>query len=372
MPGPEMIEIAPTKESVRARVAELIGDDAELLTRLQEIKDFNKKVRVNEVFVTDACNLRCDGCWFFEHGMDKEGVEVRDLVAVRSFARKLKARGVTGMLLIGGEPALVPDRIAVFAEEFPYVTVATNGTRPIPHQGLEHLGLLVSVWNGGEFDDRMRGHRPGGGAASGLFGLGLRAYRNDPRATWVYTLTAEGLSHMESTVQAIAGNGNQVVFGAYSDYGSSHPVRIDEDRRILDEILRLLEAYPETVIGHPYYYETLISGRSHWASFGYDTCACVSRDYPGNAERLENGHRVMPQMNTYRSDYTVRMCPLSGDCDGCRDTQATWVWILANMSRFLESTDRLRTWVEMAECYWRQFTWSPFHPAARTGGGVKS
>lgn len=370
MSSPTFVEITPTPESLRARVQEIAGDDLELLARLTRVKDFNKKLRVNEVYVTNTCNLRCDGCWFFGHGMDEDSVEIRDLDTIRAFAEGLKEQGVTGTLLIGGEPGLVPERLSVFADVLDYVTVVTNGVRPIPREGLENVALLVSVWGGGPLDDQLRGHKPSGAAMSGLFEMALRAYKDDPRTTWVYTLSATGLPYMESTVRAIAENNNQVAFGAYSEYGAGHPVRLDEDRRILDEMIRLKETYPKTVCGHPYYYETLVTGRSHWATFGYDTCACISVDYPGNAERLQNGNRFMPGMNTWRPDHTVQMCPLSGDCDGCRDSLGTWVWILANMVKFLDCADRLRTWVELAEAYYREYRWSPWHPAAKEAGGA--
>ncbi|WP_328939872.1 radical SAM protein [Streptomyces tauricus] len=167
------VELRPSRHRVLERVKELTRSDQELQDRLEAVKEFSASVRSAEVFITNACNLRCKGCWFFEHDMDKAAEEVRDLDTLRTFAQQLHAGGTTNVLLIGGEPALVPDRISVFVETFPYVSVVTNGTRPVPYDGFENIQVLVSLWGGGPIDDALRGHRPNGQPITGLFDLGL-------------------------------------------------------------------------------------------------------------------------------------------------------------------------------------------------------
>jgi hypothetical protein len=357
------VELRPSRHHVLDRVKELTRSDPELRDRLQAVKEFSASVRSAEVFITNACNLRCKGCWFFEHDMDKAAEEVRDLDTLRTFAQRLHAGGTTNVLLIGGEPALVPDRIAVFAETFPYVSVVTNGTRPVPYDGFENIQVLVSLWGGGPIDDALRGHRPSGRPMTGLFDLGLAAYRNDPRVTWVFTVSEPGLPHIEPTVRAIQDNGNQVVFGFYSDYGSDDPTALQEGDRLVGEMTRVWETYPDTVIGHPYYFNALVRGRTHWGTFGYDTCPSVSVDHEAHTDRLANGNPVLRGFNTYRADHTVQFCCTSGDCGGCRDSQAMWSWMLVNMHHFLDSKEQLRTWVEMAESFYRQYYWSPYRPS---------
>jgi len=39
-------------------------------------------------------------------------------------------------------------------------------------------------------------------------------------------------------------------------------------------------------------------------------------------------------------------------------------WLMVSLAHFLDSTESLREWVEMAESYWRQFVWSPYRDAA--------
>ncbi|WP_370942324.1 radical SAM protein [Amycolatopsis sp. cg5] len=361
------IEIKPSKERVLSRALELVAGDPALQERLLRLTGFSRGVRTAEVFVTDACNLRCKGCWFFAHGMDTDSVEIRDLDTIREFARGLRTSGVTHTLLLGGEPALVPDRLRVFAETLPYVTVVTNGTRPVPRDGLENVNVAVSLWGGGPIDDQLRGHRPNGGEVKGLFQCGLDAYKDDPRAVWIYTISEFGIPYMEDTVAAIAENGNQVNFGFYSDYGTDPEARISESRRAIDEMIRIQEKYPDVVIGHPYYFETLVTGSSHWADFGYQTCPSISVDHPAHADRLADGHPVLRGFNTYRTDHTVQFCCTSGDCNGCRDSQAVWTWLLVNMHRFLRDASQLELWVTLAENFYRQFYWSAYHPTKVDG-----
>jgi len=40
-------------------------------------------------------------------------------------------------------------------------------------------------------------------------------------------------------------------------------------------------------------------------------------------------------------------------------------WLLVSVRHFLNSREALQTWVELAENYWRQFVWSPYHARAR-------
>ena len=120
--------------------------------------------------------------------------------------------------------------------------------------------------------------------------------------------------------------------------------------------------YPETVVCDPYFIETLVAGRTDWGEFGYDVCPSVSQDHSAHEARLRNGNPVLPQFNVWAADTkTVEFCCTSGHCDGCRDSQAVYSWLLSSVKRFLGSPEQLRTWVEMAESYWRQFAWSPYH-----------
>jgi hypothetical protein len=136
-------------------------------------------------------------------------------------------------------------------------------------------------------------------------------------------------------------------------------------QKLIDEMLRVRALYPGTVVSHPYFIETIVTGKSHWDSLGYLTCPSIRRDNPAHGSRVSNGNPVMQLFNTFSADMkSVTFCCTSGRCDGCRDSQAMGTWLLVNMHRFTGDIGQLRTWVELAESWWQQFCWSPYHRTA--------
>ena len=135
---------------------------------------------------------------------------------------------------------------------------------------------------------------------------------------------------------------------------------MEDGKRLLDAALRAKELYPDAVASHPYFIETMITGRSHWDEFGYRVCPSISVDHPDHAERLENGNPVLPGFNTWAADLeTINFCCTSGHCDGCRDSQAVFSWLLTNAQRFRENQHLLKTWIEISESFWSQYIWAP-------------
>jgi MoaA/NifB/PqqE/SkfB family radical SAM enzyme len=349
-------------ESVERLAARLAGEDEALLQRFRAVRSFSRSVRASEYHITNACNLRCRGCWFFTFEFDRETKDQTDLAKLRVFIERERARHINAALLIGGEPTLVPDRVMAFAEGMEYVTLSTNGLRPLPRAGFERVSIGITLFGGGDLDDELRAITPGGRTFTGLFEIALRNYRDDPRVIFNYAVTGSGVEHIEGTVRRIRDNGNRVTFNLYSEYHTDTPLQHSQDQRLLDEVLRVAGAYPNAVVAHPYYLSALVTGGTEFGRFGYDVCPSVSCDHPGHAARRANGNPTLPLFNVYGADLqTVQFCCTSGHCEGCRDSQAVQSWLLVSVRRFLDSEEGLRTWVELAESYWRQFVWSPYH-----------
>src|SRR5437764_3658656 len=205
-------------ESVERRAACLAGGDEALLHRFRAVRSFSRSVRASEYHITNACNLRCRGCWFFTFEFDRETKDQTDLARLRVFIERERARHINAALLIGGEPTLVPDRVMAFAEGMEYVTVSTNGLRPLPRAGFERVSIGITLFGGGDLDDELRAITPAGRTFTGLFETALRNYRDDPRAIFNYALAAHGLDHIAGTVRRIRDNGNRVTFNLYSEY----------------------------------------------------------------------------------------------------------------------------------------------------------
>jgi len=352
-------------ESVERGAARLAGEDEALLRRFREVRSFSRSVRASEYHITNACNLRCRGCWFFTFEFDRGTKDQTDLARLRVFIERERARHINAALLIGGEPTLVPDRVMAFVEGMEYVTISTNGLRPLPRAGFERVSIGITLFGGGDLDDELRAITPGGRTFTGLFEAALRNYRDDPRVIFNYAVTGSGVEHIETTVRQIRDNGNRVTFNLYSEYHTDTPLRHSRDQRLLDEVLRVAGAYPDAVVAHPYYLRALVTGGTEFGRFGYDVCPSVSWDHPGHAARRANGNPTLPLFNVYGADLqTVQFCCTSGHCEGCRDSQAVQSWLLVSVRQFLHSKQGLQTWVELAENYWCQFVWSPYHAVA--------
>ena len=221
--------------------------------------------------------------------------------------------------------------------------------------------MLVALFGGFRLDDELRAIRPGGRRFTGLLDASLENYRNDPRAFYLFAITEDGVDQIEETVKRIGANGNRLNFSFYSKYDSDDPLRIENGKRLLDVALRAKDLHPETVVSHPYYIETMITGRSHWSEFGYPVCPTVSVGHAAHSERLANGNPTLPGFRTWASDLeTINFCCTSGHCDGCRDSQVVFSWLLVSLNKFRRSGTLLKTWIEIAESFWSQYVWSPY------------
>jgi hypothetical protein len=352
-----------SSHEISAQVRVVLQDHPDLLSRFLTLQRLAVSVRPSEFHVTNACNIRCDGCWFFAFGHDKTSNEVRDVDRLNNVIEEIRARKrINAALLIGGEPTLFPDRLQVFRSKFRYLTISTNGLRQLPKEGFEDVAVGITLFGGGPLDDQLRGIKPGGQRFTGLLQTALANYRDDPRAGFIFALTEPGVGYIEDTVRRIQDNGNRVQFSYYSNYGGQGGTVGSDAERLLDEALRVKELYAETVVSHPYYIRALITGKSHFGAFGYDVCPSISVDHSDHAARQKNGNPYLPFFNSYAADgKTVNFCCTSGHCVDCRDSQAVLSWLLVSLAHFTGTLDEVRTWIEVAESYWRQFIWGPLH-----------
>jgi 4Fe-4S single cluster domain len=351
-------------QSTLASIKALCADDPALAERFRRLYGFGVRIRPSEYHLTNACNIRCEGCWFFEYGHDTDSRENKRTQEWDAFARReAQQRRINSALLIGGEPSLFLDRLAVFVRHMKYVTVSSNGLKPIPVDGFEDVTVALTLFGGGKLDDELRAIKPNGTRFSGLFETALRHYRNDRRAIFIFAVSERGIPYIEDTVHRIADNGNILGFNYYAEYGSgADTVPHAATPRLLDELLRVRDRYPETVLSHPYYLRTMITGRTPFGTFGYAVCPSISVAHPAHAARLQNGHPTLSTFNTWSADTeTLKFCCTSGHCNSCRDSQAIMSWLLVSLGHFTSTKADFIMWIEMAESYWSQFIWSPFH-----------
>jgi hypothetical protein len=355
------------KALISDRLQLLLASDPELGHRFAAVRSFSSRVRASEYHLTNVCNIRCKGCWFFEFGHHKRIVEAKPINQWREFIAAQRKEKVNCALLIGGEPTLFPERVAAFVEGMRFVSISTNGLKPFPNvEPFQNVTVFISIFGGGPLDDELRAIKPNGNTFNGLFDTALTNYKNDPRATFVYAVTEDGLEHIEPTVKRICENGNVVTFNFYSKYNTGHPLRMKNERLLLAEMLRVKFAYPNTVLNHAAHIEAMVTGQAWCGNFGYDVCPSISQNHPENAERILNGNPILSFFNTYKADLTtLEICCTSGHCKDCRDSQAVYSWLIVSLAKSLDNAKTLLTWIEVVESYWSQFIWSPFHATTR-------
>ena len=82
-----------------------VGDD---LGGPEAIARFVESVRLTEI-----CNLRCHGCYFFSEGMERHRSPT-DEAAFDAFVDREVERGTNFVTVVGGEPSLELGRLSMF------------------------------------------------------------------------------------------------------------------------------------------------------------------------------------------------------------------------------------------------------------------
>ncbi len=178
-------------------------DDAAFWARLRRLI---LPLRPSQYDVTSRCNLTCEGCLFFagdEHGRHRNA---DDLGAVEAFFAAEAARGVRYGYFGGAEPSLAEAKLRAAARHIPYGVVFTNGTRrltsDIPYR------IHVSVWGRPDRSRDLRG--------ADMLPKQVRNYARDPRAVFVFTVTALNIDDIPWVAAFCADRDLPLTFNHYS------------------------------------------------------------------------------------------------------------------------------------------------------------
>lgn len=301
-------------------------------------------IRSIAVDLTEACNLRCVGCYFFAEGMDASPGDGRDEAGVDAFVARERERGTNFVTVVGGEPSLALNRLRKLHDAF-RLSVATNGLRAIPREGLERLSIGVSVWGSRASDRSLRG-----GGRIDVFDRALRNYRGDERAFWYYTV-APGLAHeVEDVVARCVDNGNRVLFNFYGDI-EQHGGALDHRGgfgAVREAIDRTIDRWPEHVLMTSRLAEVVATGRLFGERWGHAACTSVTPDHPANRERVRNGRPFNPHFRAYNADLaTTRRCctGIDRDCGSCFDTWQHFSWVMLNLRGHARSKREFTWWL---------------------------
>ncbi|MBN1547890.1 MAG: 4Fe-4S cluster-binding domain-containing protein, partial [Syntrophaceae bacterium] len=111
----EVITILGTEAEARKwKFAELL-DESGVRERWEKVRKYFF-LRESTYDMTNRCNIRCDGCYYYE-GDKQFAAENRDPKAWRKLMQDEKMRGITYVVLAGAEPSLVPELLEVCYQE---------------------------------------------------------------------------------------------------------------------------------------------------------------------------------------------------------------------------------------------------------------
>ncbi|MDX5594302.1 hypothetical protein [Pseudovibrio sp. SPO723] len=364
------------KKWVAQRISHFLSLHPQLEPRYAAAKKVVRAFRRPAFYeISTRCNLKCEGCYYFEGGQS----HVSDIRAQdeewAQFFKEEQRRGVSMAYFVGAEPALEPKRLMAAAECFPWGNIGSNGTIRIPSEVPYRIG--VSVWAADEETDRvMRG--------AGAFRKALMNYAGDPRAIILFTVSRWTIDHIPMIAQQCREHGLPLTFNIYSPTHSyleklkSHQsndqaffrVSAPEDNpqlgpedlyRMTQVIEETMDRYPETVI-YDRGYNRLMSARE--APHAIDPAT-------GIAENC--GSRMVAPMRyfgTNRQQLQVKCGTSDVDCSQCRLYSGGWSSRFVPSPTDLEDLQGFKGWLDTMDVLGRIFligAAEPYHvPAAES------
>jgi hypothetical protein len=318
--------------------------------RYKKISKLN--IRSSIYDVTNRCNLRCKGCFFFSSDEHKAASEQMDIDQWEAFVDKEMARGVNLAILIGGEPTLCLDRMEAFYKRLP-TFCATNGLIKVPRDRFPDMMIGISLW-GDEADERiLRG--------KDTFSISSRHYAGDPYVYYLFTLTPRQIGRTEQVIRKIRDVGLKVHMQLLSNDESvdGFTWKPEELTAVREEMDAMLAAYPDTVVSCKYYHEIITTGKMLGRPFGWMECPSVTQplDHRSPApRRLTNFIRWASDLKTMHRCCTSE----TRDCTTCKDGAAHMSWVMVNKRDHMRSSKDLQNWIEIYEMFAKLYQFLPW------------
>lgn len=309
--------------------------------------------------IETRCNLKCEGCYYFEGG-DTWLIDVEKPVTDwKSFFEEENRRGVTMAYFVGAEPALSQDRLVSAAEHFQWGNIGTNGTIRLSNEIPYRIG--VSVWAGEEDADiKLRG--------ANSFRKALKNYQGDPRAIMLFTVTPQTTSQVAEVARLCQEHGVELTFNMYSPTHSYlnkiasatknnttffrfsneknslifDPKSLAEAREAMGSAI---EDFPETV---RYCHE--------YNDYMCQTGSRYKIDSHGVATNCQS--RIVDPMRYHTVDFktaSVKCCTPDVDCSDCRMYSGGWSSRFIPAQRDVESVNAFKGWLNTIDTLGRIF-----------------
>ena len=293
--------------------------------------------------LTHDCNLRCNGCYYFEEGMDKINYKNSNFdSAFHELVMSEKKRGTNFVTVVGGEPSLRLDRLKVIHDNFK-MNVATNGLIKIPFEGFENMPIGVSVWGDHQTDAKFRNS-----GKKDLFKIALDNYKDDSRAFFYYTVKPDKSNEIEAVVEQCINNGNKVLFNYYSDLNLEKGDHRHDFKKVQLKIDKMIDRFPDHILTTSYFNKVITTGMIQDQHWSYEVCTNVSTNFKKNEPRMKNGNPYNRHFRSYNADFkTTRRCctGIDRNCDSCFDAWEHFSWIMVNMKMHLSSKQEFINWL---------------------------
>jgi MoaA/NifB/PqqE/SkfB family radical SAM enzyme len=323
-------------EPGKPKFSELLAQP-EVRERWEKVRKFFF-LRESTYDMSNRCNLRCDGCYYYE-GEKQFTEENHDLEAWRQLMKAEKKRGITYVVLAGAEPSLVPERLEACFQEIPLGSIATNGFKKIP----ESVGyrIHISVWGNDETSARVR-------KAKGLLERQIENYRHDSRAVFVYTFTRENIDEVREVAQRLVAEDGLLTFNVFSSpIGYAGPLRHDQEslKRVQSATIDLLERYPRNVLFSVYN----AVAHTHKSSL-HELYACL---YPrqNRSQDLGLGRSFRQYRTDLNWDRSVACCVPDTDCADCRHYASGSAIVTARLYRHAIDGATFKSWLDYVDTY---------------------
>jgi hypothetical protein len=317
----------------------------ELAERFNKLRPFFR-LRESTYDVTSVCQLRCDGCYYFQG--DKYRVEDnREPSHWRNLFLQEKERGINFVILAGAEPALAPKVLSACYEVIPNGVVASNGLKKIDPE--VNYRVHLSIWGGSEGDPKYRKYA-GGQPGPNCLPVQLKNYRYDNRVCFIYTFNDENVDEVDEVLKAVAAEGHKLSFNIFSDpLAAGSPLKLkDSLGRIREKMFWALETYPETVVYSNYNAIVHTNERALHERLG-----CVYPRAVGVSGLTGIG--IGKTFRSYRADLTHTIenncCVPDIDCRDCRHYAAGSAIVTSRLNLHVGSEDAFRGWLDYVDTY---------------------
>lgn len=329
-------------------VSSLLNDQWQ--ERYKRISKLN--IRSSIYDVTNKCNLRCKGCFFFSSNEHRVAEEEMDLKKWEKFIDQEIARGVNLAILIGGEPTLYLDRVELFYKKLP-TFCATNGLIKIPRDRFPDMMIGISLWGDEEAEKILRG--------KDTFAISSKNYEGDPYTYYLYTITPKQVGKIERVIKKINDVGLKVHMQLLSnDEGIDgfhwRPEELNDLRFEMDD---MLDRYPNAVISSKYYHQIITTGKMLGRQFGWNECPSVTYrlDHRNpQPKRLINFIRWASDLKTMHRCCTSE----TRDCSTCKDGAAHMSWVMVNKRDHMRSSTDFQNWIEVYEMFGKLYQFIPW------------